>query len=453
MAKALTAVALATMKSDPKKRLEIPDGVLTGLYFVVQPSGRKSWAVRYRANGRPRKLVLGSYLAGEDRDAAGKELKKIRLEASNVLDRARTGEDPAAEKQVMRRNRSAGDQDPDLFDTAARNFILRHSKAKNRAWKLQARMLGLIPDKSKPDAIDDPKAFLAVRTGMVDKWGHLRLAQVTRSQIVGHIDGVADRAPILANRHLAALRTFFRWAVKRGLVTQSPCELIDPPGAEKSRERYLADSEVRAFWEAATAVGWPFGQAMQLMLLTGARREEVGGMTWAEVDLEKAVWALPGERTKNGRPHDVPLSKPATAILKAIPRTSGAFVFTTTGKSAVSGWSRAKARLDRLMLERLKKEAADRGESPDKVTLERWTIHDLRRTAATHMAALEISIPVIERALNHVSGTFRGVVATYNRHQYFEERRVALESWAQRVLELAGAKPRSNVVGIRQGHK
>ncbi|MDE2466173.1 MAG: tyrosine-type recombinase/integrase [Alphaproteobacteria bacterium] len=454
MAKALTPAALAATKPTADKRREIPDGVVTGLYFIVQPSGRKSWAVRYRANGRPRKLVLGPYVSGGDLERAGKELKRVRLDAATVLDKARTGEDPAAEKQAMRRARGRSDEgEPDIFDTAVRNFIVRHSMAKNRAWKLQARMLGLVPDRANGAPGDDPKKFAAVRGGVVDKWGHLRLGQITRAQIVGHIDGVADRAPVLANRHLAALRTFFRWAVKRGLLDQSPCELIDPPGAEKSRERFLSEAEVRAFWKAALAVGWPFGPAMQLMLLTGARREEVGGMTWAEVDLEKAVWALPGERTKNGRAHDVPLSKAAVQILKGLPRTSAAFTFSTTGETAVSGWSRAKAKIDREMLAILKGEARERGENPKRVVLERWTIHDLRRTAATQMAALEISIPVIERALNHVSGTFRGVVATYNRHQYFEERRIALESWAQRVLELAGGKPRSNVVRMRKGQK
>ena len=246
MAKALTVAALEKVKADPDKRLEIPDGLLTGLYFVVQPTGKKSWAVRYRAHGKPRKLTLGTYPT--------LDLVKARAAAKEALQRVQKGEDPAAAKQD-RKQAGRDKVDGDRLDKIVRIFLARYAKPKNRSWKETARTLGLVPDKTKLDTIDDPKSFLAVKEGIVGKWGHRPLGDITRAEIIGRLDDIVDRgAPIVANRTLAALRKVFNWAIQRDLVATNPCDRIKPPAAEEARDRVLTDSELRALWIACGAM-------------------------------------------------------------------------------------------------------------------------------------------------------------------------------------------------------
>ena len=186
-------------------------------------------------------------------------------------------------------------------------------------------------------------------------------------------------------------------------------------------------------WLAAAALGWPFGPLVQLLILTGQRLGEVAEMTWGEIDLAGKMWTLPKERCKNGRAHQVPLSPQALAILESLPRVDSerGLVFTTNGKTPISGFSKARARLGAAL--------------PD---APHWTFHDLRRSAATGMAALGVAIPVVERVLNHVSGSFGGIVGVYQRHGYFDERRDALDRWARHVEALASVEA-DNVVPLR----
>jgi integrase len=175
---------------------------------------------------------------------------------------------------------------------------------------------------------------------------------------------------------------------------------------------------------------------IQLLLLTGQRRTEVAGIRWSEIDLDKAEWTIPGTRTKNGEPHSVPLSDMALGIIKSLPRikSNQGFLFTTTSETHVTGYSRAKADLDKGI-------AREGGDLP------RWTLHDLRRTTASGMARLGINLPVIEKVLNHTSGSFAGIVGVYQRHHFSDEKRNALETWARFVQSLL--TPSENVVQLR----
>ncbi|YBV97401.1 tyrosine-type recombinase/integrase [Phyllobacteriaceae bacterium JZ32] len=461
MAKALTGASLTKLKADPSKRLEIPDGVLTGLYLVIQPTGRKSWAVRYRAHGKPRKLVLGNYLAGDNVELAGAELKKIRTEAADILEQVRQGNDPAIQKQIAKKQAHEGSEaDLKRFDNVARLFLARYAKPKNRSWKETARLLGLIPDKGKialaetekekAALADDPHSFEAVKKGVVDKWAHRPIDSITRAEVIAALDGMVDRgSPIIANRTLAALRKLFNWAIQRDLLKVSPCEKVKPPAAEKARDRVLSDQELKALWQASEAMGWPFGRLFQMLVLTGQRREEVGSMEWREIDGN--TWVIPRDRVKTDKAHEVPLSGTAVGILEQLPRISGSdFVFTTNGKSPVSGFSKAKDALDAKMLEIMRKEAEEAGTDPAAVTLEPWRLHDIRRTVASGMAKLGISLAVIEKILNHTSGSFGGIVGVYQRHEFSEEKRRALDAWANFVASLVSEeKARSNVHFIR----
>jgi integrase len=204
-----------------------------------------------------------------------------------------------------------------------------------------------------------------------------------------------------------------------------------------ARDRELTENEIRWLWSATENIGQPFGPLVRLLLLTGARREEIARMTWNELSNDGATLVIPASRTKNRRPHLLDLPRAAQEILGNIKHIAGkpAYVFTTNGKTPVSGFSKIKTRLDHAIL------AAAKDERRKEVMVPPWRLHDLRRTAATGMAAIGVQPHVIEAVLNHVSGHRAGVAGIYNRFDYRNEKREALEHWATRVLAVvAGPK-------------
>ena len=429
MARALTVLAVERAKSDPAKRLEIPDGGLPGLYLVVQTSGAKSWALRYRFGGKPRKLTLGAF--------PGIGLVAARDLATAAIRANAEGRDPGEAKREARQEAAV---ERDLFENVAAQFIDRYARRQTRksSWMEAARLLGFRPE---PDATSKASAPLeSTGAGIAARWKGRAVSEITRRDVIDLLDDTVDRgATTMANRELAAIRRLFNWCLERGIIDASPCAGVKAPAAERSRDRLLSDDEIRLFWKGADAIGWPFGPLFKLLLLTGQRRDEVGEMRWREIDSDGRLWVLPRERVKNDRVHEVALSDAALAILKALPRVSGrpGYVFTTNGTTAVGGYSRAKERLDRFM-----------GEAG--MTGEPWRLHDLRRTAASGMARLGINLPVIEKVLNHVSGSFGGIVGTYQRHSLADEKRHALDTWGahvERLVKWQGA----DVVPLRGG--
>lgn len=203
------------------------------------------------------------------------------------------------------------------------------------------------------------------------------------------------------------------------------------PAAVASRERVLSDAELGSITILADNLGAPFGGFIRLLIVTGQRRDEVAVMSWNEVDFERAEWTIPALRSKNGRQHTVPLNKLALIELNELaggnewPRAG--FVFTTTGKSPISGYSRAKKRLDEIIQRR-----AIHSMAP-------WRMHDLRRTFATTMQRLNVRFEVTEALLNHVSGSKSGVAGVYQRHEWTEEKRVAMEAWGEHLHRLISA--------------
>jgi integrase len=384
-------------------RQEIPDNFLPGLYLVQQPSGAKGWAVRYRHQGVPRKLTLGSYPALGLKDARELGAKALRAVAE--------GRDPGREKIAARAAKA------DSIDRIVEDFLERHVRRSNR-----------------PRTAQETERLL--RQHVLPRWRGRMVHDITRRDVLDALDRVVDGgAPIAANRVFAAVRKFFNWCVARDILAASPCAGVKPPTAERARDRVLSDDELRRVWAAADKFGGTFGPLVKLLALTGQRRDEVAGIRWDELDLDTRLWTLPPARTKNNQLHEVPLSKAALAVLQNVPRTaSSPFVLTTNGgASPASGYSKNKRRLDALL-------PAD---------MPAWRLHDLRRTCASGLARLAINLPVIEKVLNHTSGSFAGIVGVYQKHSFADEKRAALEAWGNFVAALVEGKPASKVVRLR----
>ncbi len=414
MAKTLTARSVEQMKPS-SKRLEVADGLLRCLYLVVQPSGKKSWAVRYRLGSRTRKLTMGPY--------PRISLEQAREDARAALRAAAKGSDPATAKKTARK------ADRDLFETVKDDFIDRYEKQR-RDWRETERLL----DKN-----------------VIPYWRGKKVHDITRRDIHDLLAKLRARGMGAgANRVFAAIRKLFNWAVAEAIIPQSPCLGIKAPVKETSRDRVLSDTELRWLWKATEVMGYPFGPVTRLLTITGQRLSEVAEMSRSELDEAAALWTIPRDRAKNDQAHEVPLAPQALAIVKELPKigTDG-YLFTTTGETPVSGFSKAKRILDAHMLAAARQEAAERGEDPDKIVIAPWRIHDLRRTAASGMARLGIQLPVIEKVLNHQGGSFSGIVRVYQRHSYADEKRAALEAWAKFVERTAGEGTPDNVVQLR----
>ena len=261
----------------------------------------------------------------------------------------------------------------------------------------------------------------AINRDVLPHIGDKPIDKITKSEVRNLIEAVADRgAPIQANRLLAYIKRLFSWAAERDIIATSPAAGIKPSANEASRDRTLMKSELAAVWNACGGIAYPFGPFFRLLILTGQRRNEVAGMRWSEIEIDKGEWIIPAERAKNGKAHLVHLSSEALNLLAHIPNVDGCdLVFTTNGRTPISGFSKAKAALD----------------AASGVT--GWTIHDLRRTFATIATGdLGIEPVVVDKILNHSSGAVTGIAAVYQRHAYLEQRKAALEKWAGYVESL-----------------
>ena len=413
-ARKLTDLFVERVKPPPSGRKGYPDAGFPGLSLRVTSKGAKSWCLYFRMKGRLRCLTIGNYPAIKPAQA--------RREAQGALERARDGVDPAEEKRARRDLRTP---ETDTFGAVAIDYLERYVRANNRQSTYK---------EAKRDLERD-----ALR-----KWRNRPIASITRRDVIDLIDSIAERgAGVQANRTLTRLGALFRWAVDKDRLAASPADRVAAITQEHARDRVLTDGELRWLWAACGEVGWPFGPLVSLLVLTAQRRDEVAGMAWTEVDLDKRTWTIPRHKTKNDREHEVQLSEGAESILRSLPRRS-ALVFTTTLKTPVSGFSKSKLRLDAAMLAAKRAELGIRKDDG----ISGWTLHDLRRTATTGMARLKIPPHVVDRILNHTGGTISGVAAVYNRFEYLEERRAALEAWGRYVDGLITPAP-ANVVALR----
>ncbi len=394
-----------------KRDVFLWDTELPGFGIKVTPAGRKVFLFQYRMGGRgfpSRRFtigLLGAFTAEEARKRAGE-----------ILGQVRRGIDPMA---------------------------ARAESCTNSIAALVAAFIQSRADKGHR-TVRDMTALL--NGNVVAAWGDRPVASITRADVVKLIERIKDRgAPVLANRALSKIQTMFRWAMGRGLMIASPADGIEKPYQETTRDRVLTDLEMVEVWRASGAIGWPFGPAIQVLILTGQRREEAGGMRWGEVNLDAGLWTLPASRTKNAQPHVIHLAQMTVAILRKVPRSEDAtLAFTTTGLTSISGWSSAKRQIDRTIVNARRQAAIDAGKDPEKAEMmPAWRVHDLRRSFTTGMVNLGIAPHVADRVLNHVTKSKGGVAGIYNKASYAREREAAMTLWAehvQRLLDGSGAK-------------
>jgi integrase len=400
------------------KPYDVMDAVVPAMGVRMMGSGQRTFILiaRYpNGGGNPTRRALGGY--GE------LTLEKARSKARDWLELLRKGIDPKAEEErhrvlEFRRQKNS-------FDAVAEEFIKRHV-AKTRKAAIVEREL---------------------RREFIKRWTGRPITDITQHDVVAVIDEAVDRnAPYQAHNLLGHVRTLFNWAIARGVygLDRSPCDRLRPAaviGKKLARQRILNDDEVRALWAATDDIGYPYGPLFRLLLITGQRKSEVAEAQWSEFDLDKKLWTIPATRMKADAPHVVPLSPAAIVVLSELPRfKSGEFLFSTTfGKKPVSGFSKAKTRLDNVMLVKLHEPTSHK-----RPKIEPFVLHDIRRTMRTGLSALTIPDLVRELVIAH---TKPGLHKVYDQHAYLDEKRQALELWAARVRDIVEPPPH-NVVAI-----
>jgi integrase len=259
-------------------------------------------------------------------------------------------------------------------------------------------------------------------------WQGRLITDIDRRACLAVIDDVADSGRVvLARRVFSHLHRMFVWCVGRGIIEVNPLQHAEKPGSETRRERVLDEREIVELWSASEKLKPYYRDALRVLLLTGARKQEISELRWGE--LKDGAIHLEGERTKTGKPHLIPLSSAARRIIDQIER-NGAYVFRTPTGRPSTNWARAKKTLDEVS------------------GVTNWIIHDLRRTAATGLQALGVPLPVTEEILGHVSGSRSGVVGIYQRFSYEPEKRAALEAWGAHVMALVEGREPGKVVAF-----
>jgi integrase len=376
--------ALPTSKSD----VVYWDAGYPGFGVKVTPKGRKVFIVLYRTAGagsKLRKYTIGPY--------GRVTLHQARVAAQRIFAAKLEGRDPAAEKREAKR-RVVADRVEDLLE-----IFISQRLSQNRSGGEIARLL---------------------RREMEKAWVGRSIHEINKRDVVELVSAIERRgAPIAANKTLKSIKAFLRWCVGRAILDQSPAENVPLPSKEIARDRVLDDDELAQVILAARKIGGPYGDIVELLALTGQRREEVARLQWAELDLAQRVWTLPKSRTKNAKAHVVHLSKQSMAVLTRADQP-GSYVFSLLGTKPFQEFSRAKRRLDQLS------------------GVTGWRLHDLRRTCVSGMARLGITPHVADKILNHQAGTISGVAAVYQRHDFLAERQGALDVWGAHVERILG---------------
>jgi integrase len=370
MKKHLTDAAIQRFRAPTKGQVEIFDLGYPGLALRIGHGGAKSFVLFHRVNGKLTRTTLGRW-------------PRVSLaDARSAWRRVAEGKAPTVEQESG-----------ELFSTVVEQWLRLDCAPRHKASSLRVTQ-----------RIVDHDLLPALAEKHID--------QITRRDIAALIDSVVTRAPAKARAVHAALHRMLRWSVGRGIITSNPMDGMETPGKPSSRERVLTDAELAGVWKACEGV---HGDAVKLLILTGARREEIAQLKWSEI--EGDAIQLTNGRSKNGQAHIIPLAAPARELLASLPRIADSeFVFTVDGARAIGAWSHAKRKLD-----------AASG-------IKAWVIHDIRRTVATGLQKLGVSLQTVEAVLGHTSGSRAGIVGVYQRHTFADEKRQTLEAWGKHVM-------------------
>lgn len=365
------------------------DSGCPGFGVKVTPKGRKVFVVLYRTGGAASKLR--KYTIGPHGRVT---LHQARVAAQKIFAAKLEGRDPAKEKREAKR-RLVADRVEDLLET-----YISQRLSQNRSADEIARLL---------------------RREIGKPWTGRSIHEISKRDVVEAVSAIEQRgAPVAANKALKLIKTFMSWCVGRAVLDQSPAEGVQAPTREVARDRVLNDQELAQVILAARGIGNPYAGIVELLALTGQRREEVAGLRWEELDPQHRIWTIPKARTKNAKPHIVHLSEPARNVLAA--RVPGAqFVFSRNDSKPFSEFSSHKRLLD------------------ERSGVTGWRLHDLRRTCVSGMARFGIAPHVADKILNHQSGTISGVAAVYQRHEFLAEREKALEHWGAHIAQIVAA--------------
>jgi integrase len=363
------------------------DGDLKRLGYRLRRSGGnvlRSWVVRYRVGARQRRMTLDTVLSAE----------QARTAARKILARVELGEDPQGDKAMQR-----------VADKHTVRGLVEEYLGDKRA-------------ELRPKTFRDTATYL---TGAYFKPLHgITIDKVTRRDVAACLTRIKrERSPIVAGIARAKLSAFFVWCLRQGLAESNPTIGTDAGKRVAPRERVLSDGDLAAIWKAAVEIGGDYGAIIRLLILTGSRRAEIGGMAWSELDLDKDTWTLPRERSKNHRAHVLPVMPMMREIIDGVPRMATRDqLFGARARIGFANWGEGKARLDR------------------RSGVSAWTVHDIRRSVATRMADIGIQPHIIEAVLNHQSGHKGGIAGIYNRSSYEREIRNALALWSDHVQAL-----------------
>jgi integrase len=415
----LTPAFVASVPPAPAgKRDEYHDNEVAHFALRVTDRGAKSYimAKRWPGTKMTSKRVVG--------DAGIMSLKDARKIARDWLELAERGIDP--EQARKQRETEEARSRAVTFAAVAEDFIAEDLAGKRRG-------------------VADARE---IRREVVPVWGKRPIAEIARDDVLELIQAIKARGHIATARIvLSHIKRLYVWACHQRSTRYGPIDnpagIVSPKrvlGPKKPRQRVLSDDELRALWRACIKEGYPAGDAVRLMLLTGGRREEIAQARWRELDQHKWTLTIPPERFKSDAEHLMPLSSLAEELVRTLPRhAEGDFMFTTSlGAKPIGGWSDIKHALDRRMLRTLRALARVRDEDPAEVRLERWVIHDLRRVVRSRLAELRIPDGIAEMVIGHGK---RGMGRVYDQHHYEAEMREACEAWAEMLRGIIAGVP------------
>jgi len=365
----------------PVEREDFRDRGTRGLQLRSSPSGVKTFSFVFRLGSKMGRATLGKY--------PDVDLKFARTKADEFRKLVSQGVDPRSEKRTKRRLQEM------TVELMVHEFIQTYAKPKNSSWK---------------------QAESNLRLYLSNFYGTQPISEVTRADIHQILDDLIARdKQTAANRALAHIRKFFGWLVERGYLNHSPADHIKPRHKESERHRVLSDAEIKAIWDAAKSMSGPYSAWLKLLLLCGQRRVETASMRRSQII--DGSWHLSATDTKNKQPHIIPLPNQAQRLVDQLIEKEGNFLIKSgrNGDRPVNGFSKAKLQMDRLS------------------GVQNWKFHDLRRTVATNLTKLGIDRLILQKIINHSE---RGVTQIYDRYSYMDEKREALQKWADRLDEI-----------------